>query len=99
LAGSRRITPDYASYLRIVKLVSVLVFVWTLRLLNPLLHVQFGLEAEVGIEPTHTAFAEPCLTTWLLRQTDERSIIECIHPASASSPVSQSFLIAQLAAV
>src|SRR6266568_9038624 len=26
-----------------------------------------NLEAEVGIEPTHTAFAEPCLTTWLLR--------------------------------
>jgi hypothetical protein len=26
------------------------------------------MEAEVGIEPTHTAFAEPCLTTWLLRR-------------------------------
>ena len=25
-------------------------------------------EAEVGIEPTHKAFAEPCLTTWLLRR-------------------------------
>ncbi len=25
------------------------------------------LEARVGIEPTHTAFAEPCLTTWLPR--------------------------------
>ena len=25
------------------------------------------MEAEVGIEPTHKAFAEPCLTTWLLR--------------------------------
>jgi hypothetical protein len=36
------------------------------------LHVEatfkFELEAEVGIEPTHTAFAEPCLTTWLLRR-------------------------------
>jgi hypothetical protein len=25
------------------------------------------LEAEVGIEPTHKGFADPCLTTWLLR--------------------------------
>jgi hypothetical protein len=25
------------------------------------------LEAEVGIEPTDEAFAEPCLTTWLPR--------------------------------
>ncbi len=25
------------------------------------------LEARVGIEPTHKAFAEPCLTTWLPR--------------------------------
>lgn len=25
------------------------------------------MEAEVGIEPTHKAFAEPCLTTWLPR--------------------------------
>jgi hypothetical protein len=26
------------------------------------------LEARVGIEPTHKAFAEPCLTTWLPRR-------------------------------
>src|SRR5437764_10849923 len=25
------------------------------------------MEARVGIEPTHKAFAEPCLTTWLPR--------------------------------
>lgn len=25
-------------------------------------------EAGVGIEPTHRAFAEPCLTTWLSRR-------------------------------
>jgi hypothetical protein len=30
------------------------------------------MEAEVGIEPTHKAFAEPCLTTWLLRRPQER---------------------------
>jgi hypothetical protein len=24
----------------------------------------FEMEARVGIEPTNTAFAEPCLTTW-----------------------------------
>ena len=28
-----------------------------------------SLEAEVGIEPTDEAFAEPCLTTWLPRRT------------------------------
>ena len=27
------------------------------------------LEARVGIEPTHKAFAEPCLTTWLPRRS------------------------------
>ena len=34
---------------------------------NLLLHTQLGLEARVGIEPTHKAFAEPRLTTWLPR--------------------------------
>ena len=29
----------------------------------------FKLEARVGIEPTHGAFAEPGLTTWLPRLT------------------------------
>ncbi len=29
------------------------------------------MEAEVGIEPTHKAFAEPCLTTWLLRHRNK----------------------------
>ena len=28
---------------------------------------QLELEAEIGIEPTDEAFAEPCLTTWLPR--------------------------------
>jgi hypothetical protein len=32
-----------------------------------------GLEAEVGIEPTNEAFAEPCLTTWLPRRSNESS--------------------------
>ena len=26
-------------------------------------------EAETGIEPVNGAFAEPCLTTWLLRRS------------------------------
>ena len=30
------------------------------------------LEAGVGIEPTHTAFAEPRLTTWLPRPTRKK---------------------------
>ena len=33
------------------------------------------LEARVGIEPTHEAFAEPCLTTWLPRRIHSRQII------------------------
>ena len=33
-----------------------------------MLHPQLDLEARVGIEPTHKAFAEPCLTTWLPRR-------------------------------
>lgn len=39
--------------------------------LNPveplLVRLEEGNEARVGIEPTNTAFAEPCLTTWLPR--------------------------------
>jgi hypothetical protein len=35
-----------------------------------LLHTQLELEAEVGIEPTNEAFAEPCLTTWLPRHRE-----------------------------
>ena len=30
-----------------------------------------NLEARVGIEPTHKAFAEPCLTTWLPRRLEQ----------------------------
>ena len=36
---------------------------------KPQPHTRLDLEAEVGIEPTDGAFAEPCLTTWLLRRT------------------------------
>jgi hypothetical protein len=53
--------------------VSVLVSVWTLTPLKPLLHLQFSMEAEVGIEPTDEAFAEPCLTTWLPRRSNENN--------------------------
>lgn len=35
---------------------------------NPLQNCNLELEARVGIEPTHRAFAEPCLTTWLPRR-------------------------------
>ena len=46
LADSRRITPDYAGYSRIGKMVSVLVSVADPKPLNSLLHTQLELEAE-----------------------------------------------------
>jgi hypothetical protein len=48
----RRITPDYAGFLRIGKMVSVLVSVWTPEPPKPLLHTQLELEARVGIGQT-----------------------------------------------
>jgi hypothetical protein len=36
-----------------------------------------SLEAEVGIEPTNEAFAEPCLTTWLLRRSSQNKQVWC----------------------
>jgi hypothetical protein len=39
-----------------------------------LLHTQEENEARVGIEPTHTAFAEPRLTTWLPRLFDRERL-------------------------
>src|SRR5205823_13924679 len=32
------------------------------------------MEARVGMEPTHKAFAEPCLTTWLPRRLGDTKI-------------------------
>jgi hypothetical protein len=52
LADSRKIMPDYASYLRIGKLVSVLVSVADSLPPKPMLHTQLELEARVGIEPS-----------------------------------------------
>ena len=40
-----------------------------LRSLRAIKHLE--MEARVGIEPTHKAFAEPCLTTWLPRRPVE----------------------------
>ena len=52
-------------------MVSVLVSVADHSAPKSLLHTQLELEARVGIEPTHTAFAEPRLTTWLPRLSAE----------------------------
>lgn len=41
--------------------------------------MQLGLEARVGIEPTHTAFAEPRLTTWLPRRQNDVSPISALR--------------------
>ena len=51
---------------------SVLVSVLDPSTPKPLLRKQLELEAEVGIEPTNEAFAEPCLTTWLPRHPSEQ---------------------------
>ena len=53
-------------------MVSVLVSVADSLPPKPMLQTQLELEARVGIEPTHKAFAEPCLTTWLPRRVSER---------------------------
>ena len=50
LADSRKITPDCAGYLRIGKLVSVLVSVADSLPPEPMSHTQLELEARVGIE-------------------------------------------------
>jgi hypothetical protein len=56
----------------------------TLRCCNSLPSIGFELEAEVGIEPTHKGFADPCLTTWLLRHHKGRSLVEAGSRASGS---------------
>jgi hypothetical protein len=50
-------------------------FCWQLQLgSSQLIDTQVSkLEAEVGIEPTNEAFAEPCLTTWLPRRSNENN--------------------------
>jgi hypothetical protein len=49
LASSGLLSKLYASSDEVVKLVSVLVSVWTAFLPKPLLHMQMELEARVGI--------------------------------------------------
>src|SRR5580658_8159970 len=44
----------------------------------------FEMEARVGIEPTNTAFAEPCLTTW-------RPRLHLLQSKSMSLPVQRKF--------
>ena len=46
------------------------------------------LEARVGIEPTHKAFAEPCLTTWLPRREKVRCKIGHV-PSRASATLAK----------
>jgi hypothetical protein len=50
--------PDYSGFLRIGKMVSVLVSVADPEPLKPLLHSQFGLEARVGIEHGQGIFSK-----------------------------------------
>src|SRR5208282_4841500 len=60
VADSGRIMPDYSGFLRIGKLVSVLVSVWTPEPPKPMLHTQLELEARVGIEPATRPIIDFC---------------------------------------
>ena len=69
----RRITPDYAGFLRIGKLVSVLVSVADSLPPKPLLHTQLGLEARVGIEHEFVRLQASALSTQVTdRHSDPR---------------------------
>ena len=56
-----------------------------LRCAKPHVHTHLDLEARVGIEPTHKAFAEPCLTTWLPRHSGDETLIKFAKRASLDS--------------
>src|SRR5208282_809744 len=58
IPDSGRIMPDYSGFLRIGKMVSVLVSVWTPEPPKPLLHSQLGMEARVGIERGQGIFSK-----------------------------------------
>jgi hypothetical protein len=66
--SSGRIRIDSACYSRIKIVPDTFPDSWAF--FRPKSHISNNLEMEarVGIEPTHTAFAEPCLTTWLPRR-------------------------------
>ena len=68
------LSPVTLSSYGVGNVVSVLVSVADSLAPKPLLHTQLGLEARVGIEPTHKAFAEPRLTTWLPRHAPDTEI-------------------------
>ena len=53
------------------------------------------LEARVGIEPTHKAFAEPCLTTWLPRRGSAFKIVEFHLHASSFGALGSALPIAR----
>ena len=59
------LSPVTLSSYGVGKLVSVLVSVADSLAPKPLLHTQLGMEARVGIEPTHKALAEPSITNSL----------------------------------
>ncbi len=80
LADSRKITPDYAGYLRIGKLVSVLVSVADSLPPNPMLHTQLELEARVGIE----LYFRPRLTNASSQQTVGSSVFPSVYRLNAA---------------
>ena len=73
------------------KLVPVLVPVRALDPPKTLTQKCLELEARVGIEPTHKAFAEPCLTTWLPRRSIALSCDTLSQISSKTSTGKNSF--------
>ena len=73
-------------------MVSVLVSVADSYATKSLPLKRFGMEAEVGIEPTNAAFAEPCLTTWLPRHRDDK-VNFVSHPNQVKFRIGQLFYL------
>ena len=65
-------TGQYPSSARAAKQVKTPVKPNPFHFSKPLIPNNQGMEAGDGIEPTHKAFAEPCLTTWLPRRQQQQ---------------------------
>jgi hypothetical protein len=77
VADRRRIMLDYAGFLRIGKMVSVLVCVWTPELPKPMLHTQLELEARVGIGRIPSSTSHSKSTVYIITDTLKIKVLFC----------------------